>query len=73
MKFSLFTTLALVAGTFASPVAVQQHETTVVKRQLEQPATVISELFATVKEQTAAISKTNLRYPEPKPDSLMLT
>lgn len=58
MRVVFFAVAALAAGVFSSPVAqVQTDGNTVQKRQLEQPAAIISALHDAVVAQTGPISK----------------
>ncbi|KAK0388437.1 hypothetical protein NLU13_4681 [Sarocladium strictum] len=59
MRVVFFAVAALAAGVFSSPVAqVQTDGNTVQKRQLEQPAAIISALHDAVVAQTGPINET---------------
>ncbi|KAL2206334.1 hypothetical protein CC79DRAFT_1358244 [Sarocladium strictum] len=58
MKGIFFAVAALAASAFASPVAQIQTETSINKRQLEQPASIVSALREAVVAQTGPINET---------------
>lgn len=64
MKAAFIAVAALAAGVFASPVAQVQPVPQVEKRQLEQPASVISGLLAAVVAQTGPINETIAAAPD---------